>query len=63
MTISELDKLISDDIEAFRAHIQSHYPENSGESVAANDLNELGKQAFYVFNGMREHIIDYLKKM
>ena len=63
MTIPELDKLISDDIEAFRLQLHSHYPENSKAPVTAGDLNELGRQAFYVFDGMREHIIDYLKKV
>lgn len=60
--LSMLDKHLNESLESFSKEINLRYPEGDKSPVTANDINELGRQVFYLADDFRKQIIDYLNK-
>lgn len=60
--LSMLDKHLSESLESFSKEISLRYPEGDKSPVTASDINELGRQVFYLADDFRNQIIDYLNK-
>ncbi len=62
MTLSQLDKKLSDACNDFSNQIRSTYTEGSRNPVNETDLNELARQTLYVLDSFKTEIINYLKE-
>lgn len=60
--LSMLNKHLSESLESFSKEINFRYPEGDKSPVTASDINELGRQVFYLADDFRKQIIDYLNK-
>lgn len=60
--LSMLDKHLDETIQSFSKEINLLYPEGDKTPVTASDINELGRQIFYLADDFRKYLIDYLGK-
>lgn len=61
MTIKDLDKSLSEHINAFKYYIDTNFEEGSHNPIDSGDLAEFGRQVYYALDATREKIIDYLE--
>ncbi len=60
-----LEKKLKEEAESFRVegNAFSEIIENSNESPTWEDIREVYRQTFYVFDKFQKHIIDYLREV
>ena len=61
MTINELDKTLSDALDAYSTHFRGEYPELSSKPATESDIDEIARQTFYLMSSFKDAIIKYEK--
>lgn len=62
MTVSDLEKKLTEIADDFSAQIRPEYSEGSKKPVAEEDIAILAKQVFNALNSYKTEIVKYLKQ-
>lgn len=60
--IEKLESQLEKSIEDFRVEIKGLVKENQDQTITADDIDEIGRQIYYVLEDFKKHIVEYLKE-